>query len=107
MSEIEPLAYLTPKTVEWLETYDGPAVGRKTVVYDTQSRSGNLVPVYSADAIERLTRERDEAREALVWYGDEFCEVGNDCCGKLSDDECCGCRARRVLARAAKGGGNE
>lgn len=39
-------------------------------------------------------------REALEWYADTFCEHGkySEVCGKLSPDECSGCKARQALA---------
>ena len=44
----------------------------------------------------------DPLRAALEWYADQFCELGSshECCGRMSDDECSGCRARAALAAA-------
>ena len=44
----------------------------------------------------------DPLRKALEWYADQFCELGNshECCGRMSDDECSGCRARAALSAA-------
>jgi hypothetical protein len=40
-------------------------------------------------------------REALRYYGHQFCELGesHECCGRLSKDECSGCFARQTLTR--------
>ena len=44
----------------------------------------------------------DALREHLKWYADTFCELGNahECCGRMSEDDCSGCRARAALAAA-------
>jgi hypothetical protein len=56
--------------------------------------------------IERLTRDRDEARaeverlrERLRWYAHQYCELGEavEGCGKLTGDQCGGCLARAAL----------
>jgi len=41
-----------------------------------------------------------EAVEILGYYADQFCELGkyHECCGKLGDDQCSGCKARAFLA---------
>ena len=49
--------------------------------------------------IAALESERDALREDLAWYADTFCEEGpySEVCGRLSPDECSGCRARQAL----------
>jgi hypothetical protein len=46
----------------------------------------------TADRIEKL-------EAALRWYEWSMCELGDGhgACGKLRDDECAGCRARKAL----------
>lgn len=43
--------------------------------------------------------ERDGLRDHLAWYADTFCEKGpySEVCGRLTPDECAGCRARAAL----------
>lgn len=54
----------------------------------------------AADRIATLEAENTQLREALGYYADTFCELGefNECCGKLRDDDCSGCKARAALA---------
>ncbi len=42
-----------------------------------------------------------EVVEALRWYGHQFCELGasHECCGRMTDDDCSGCKARIALAK--------
>lgn len=51
----------------------------------------------AAEAASASKDERIRELEAhLAHYADQLCELGphHECCGKLSDDECAGCRAR-------------
>lgn len=60
-----------------------------------------------AQRAEQALAERDaeivRLRELLEWYAEQFCELGtsHECCGRLSSDDCSGCKARQAL------GGND
>lgn len=43
----------------------------------------------------------NELIDALEWYGEQFCELGqyHECCGRMGDDQCSGCKARALLTR--------
>jgi hypothetical protein len=57
-----------------------------------------------AEEQRRLAVESDlsEAMQIVAHYADTFCELGpsDECCGKLNDDQCSGCRARAALSNA-------
>jgi hypothetical protein len=46
-----------------------------------------------------LWKENERLRAVLLWYAESYCSEGfnADCCGKLSEDDCRGCRARTAL----------
>jgi len=48
-----------------------------------------------------LPRRIEELEEALKYYADTFCELGpyHECCGRLTSDECSGCRAASILSQ--------
>lgn len=48
------------------------------------------------------TPSHSDLVEALRWYADQFCELGtsHECCGRLTPDECSGCKARAILTKA-------
>jgi hypothetical protein len=50
-------------------------------------------------AVLALLDECERMREALAYYADTFCELdeGHECCGKGTDDQCSGCKARAAL----------
>lgn len=52
------------------------------------------------DRIEQLEAREKKMREALWYYAETFCELGkyHECCGRMSDDDCSGCKARAVLS---------
>lgn len=51
--------------------------------------------------LEAANEEIDRLREALRWYADQMCEFGPhyEGCGKMTDDDCAGCKARAALAQ--------
>lgn len=69
----------------------------------------------AAEALETLSAEFDQlsgklrdvssdlnyAIDALRWYADQMCEHSTDYegCGKLSDDDCGGCKARAFVSK--------
>jgi hypothetical protein len=67
----------------------------------------NLPAIIAALRAEQALAERDaeivRLRELLEWYAEQFCELGtsHECCGRLSSDDCSGCKARQAL------GGND
>lgn len=54
-------------------------------------------------AVLALLDECERLREALAYYADTFCELdkGHECCGKLDEDECSGCKARATMGDGA------
>lgn len=54
-------------------------------------------------AVLELLDECERMRKALAYYADTFCELdkGHECCGKLGEDECGGCKARAALGDGA------
>jgi hypothetical protein len=51
------------------------------------------------EAYEDAEEERDRLRAALFWYADQMCEYSTEYegCGKLTDYDCAGCKARAAL----------
>lgn len=47
-----------------------------------------------------LIRAAPEMLDALCYYRDTFCEHGEELCGRLSDDDCSGCKAHNVIMKA-------
>lgn len=52
-----------------------------------------------------LDENAAEMLACLKWYADTFCEWGinNEECGKLSEGECSGCKARATISRVEQG----
>lgn len=46
-----------------------------------------------------LTEEVEALRAALKYYAHDFCELGegHECCGRMTNEECSGCKARAAL----------
>jgi len=59
----EPVCYLPTKTVEWLDTYDGPACAKMTAVHNRPIKTDGGVPVYRipANALAALSRIEAQA----------------------------------------------
>jgi len=59
----EPVCYLPTKTVEWLDTYDGPACATRTAVHNRPIKTDGGVPVYRipANALAALSRIEAQA----------------------------------------------
>jgi hypothetical protein len=55
-----------------------------------------------AEANARLIAAAPELWGELRWYADYFCEGGihSELCGRIEDDDCAGCRARRAITKA-------
>lgn len=53
----------------------------------------------SRDEVVALRAEIARKDEALRWYADTFCEEGpySEVCGRISDEDCAGCKARAAL----------
>lgn len=50
---------------------------------------------------DKMRKRIEELEEALKYYADTFCELGpyHECCGRLTSDECSGCRAASLLSQ--------
>lgn len=63
----------------------------------------NETPLYAHPPCEGIPNPSaiSEVVEALRWYGHQFCEFGasHECCGRMTDDDCSGCKARIALAK--------
>lgn len=70
IAEIEPIVWLPNTTAQWLNTYDGPAIGRKTVAYNRPIKvDKGGVGFYSGDDVAALIariREQDEQIKSLM-----------------------------------------
>ena len=51
------------------------------------------------DALDAERAENERLQTALHYYAEQFCEMGSDWegCGKLTEEQCAGCRARAAL----------
>lgn len=61
----------------------------------TGSEANRAEIIAALEAVEECER----LRAVLSWYAYQFCELGisHECCGRMSTDECNGCKARATL----------
>jgi hypothetical protein len=102
MSKHTPGPWTTKPGTFWICTvgnnFDDPGVWSAYPVKD-----GEKYPFGDKAADARLISAAPEMLEALQYYAQTFCEHGLDNyegCGKLSDDDCSGCRARAAIKKA-------
>lgn len=74
---------------------------RKTNIRLGNCDDGWLVKAFARHRTTDATRIA-ELEADLEWYADQFCEHGkySEVCGRLSSDDCSGCRARATLRSA-------
>ncbi len=67
-------------------------------ILETKNEAGQTVG--QLRVVVELRTQNARLREVVEHYADLFCEWGaaHECCGKLSDDECSGCKARAALS---------
>lgn len=108
----------TLESQELFERYQAPSVNHEIANATLIALAPDLVTALRAlraeverqsAAISDLTRERDEARDALCWYWDQFCEgfcvnVPTGHTDAAMELDCSGCRARAALSPTTKGG---
>lgn len=106
-AELKPCPFCGGKAISAAQMQGSPAIA----VCITLGCAAEIPARTEAEAITAWNTRASEARIAqleghLSYYAETFCELGtsHECCGRLTDDDCSGCRARTALNA---GGGDE